>query len=87
VNRNVVPSDPRPPLVTSGLRIGTAALATRGFHEADFEAVADVIVEALAAPADLKTRAVLRDRVTALAGKYPLYSFTDDESPIHTVAD
>jgi glycine hydroxymethyltransferase len=87
VNRNAVPFDPRPPLVTSGLRIGTAALATRGFREADFAAVADVLVEALAAPVDPETRAVLRDRVTALAGKYPLYPFAEDESPIHTVAD
>jgi glycine hydroxymethyltransferase len=87
VNRNAVPFDSRPPLVTSGLRVGTAALATRGFHAADFEAVADILVEALAAPADLKTRAVLRDRVAVLARKYPLYAFADDESPISTLAD
>ncbi len=87
VNRNAVPFDPRPPLVTSGLRIGTAALATRGFREADFKAVADILVEALAAPADVKAQALLRDRVAALAGKYPLYSFADDEAPISTLAD
>ena len=48
VNRNAVPFDPRPPMVTSGLRIGTAALATRGFDEAAFTEVADIIATALA---------------------------------------
>ena len=50
VNRNAVPNDPRPPMVTSGLRIGTPALATRGFTAEDFTEVADVIAEALKAP-------------------------------------
>ena len=53
VNRNAVPFDPRPPMVTSGLRIGTPALAARGFGDDDFAAVADLIAEALiAAPSD-----------------------------------
>ena len=51
VNRNAVPFDPRPPMVTSGLRIGTPALATRGFGEAAFAEVADIIAEALIADA------------------------------------
>ncbi|MFI7493118.1 serine hydroxymethyltransferase [Kocuria sp. M4R2S49] len=72
VNRNAVPFDPRPPMVSSGLRIGTPALATRGFGAAEFTEVADIIAEALiAAPeADLSA---LRDRVTALAERFPLY--------------
>ena len=70
VNRNAVPNDPRPPMVTSGLRIGTPALATRGFGEADFTEVADVIALALLPDADL---AALRDRVEVLAAKHPLY--------------
>ncbi|GAA2299304.1 serine hydroxymethyltransferase [Nonomuraea roseoviolacea subsp. roseoviolacea] len=70
VNRNAVPFDPRPPMVTSGLRIGTPALATRGFGAADFTEVADVIVGALTPGADLDH---LRGRVEALAGKHPLY--------------
>ena len=49
VNRNAVPNDPRPPMVTSGLRIGTPALATRGFGDAEFTEVADIIATALAA--------------------------------------
>ena len=50
VNRNAVPFDPRPPMVTSGLRIGTPALATRGFTDRDFVEVADIIATALIAP-------------------------------------
>ncbi|RCV51492.1 serine hydroxymethyltransferase [Marinitenerispora sediminis] len=70
VNRNAVPNDPRPPMVTSGLRIGTPALATRGFDEADFTEVADIIAAALQPEHDA---AALRDRVAALARKHPLY--------------
>jgi len=78
VNRNAVPFDPRPPMVTSGLRIGTPALATRGFGEEAFVEVADVIAETLIAGtadggADEATLAALRDRVTALADAHPLY--------------
>ncbi|GGN14764.1 serine hydroxymethyltransferase [Lentzea pudingi] len=71
VNRNAVPNDPRPPMVTSGLRIGTPALATRGFGEADFTEVADVIAEALKPNAAIDE---LRARVEVLAAKHPLYS-------------
>ncbi|NKX54109.1 serine hydroxymethyltransferase [Arthrobacter mobilis] len=72
VNRNAVPFDPRPPMVTSGLRIGTPALATRGFGEEAFAEVADVIAEALTAgpEADLSG---LKARVEALAAAHPLY--------------
>ncbi|WTL50637.1 serine hydroxymethyltransferase [Streptomyces sp. NBC_01497] len=70
VNRNAVPNDPRPPMVTSGLRIGTPALATRGFTTEDFTEVADVIAEALKPSFD---GAALGARVAALAAKHPLY--------------
>ncbi|SIO86710.1 serine hydroxymethyltransferase [Nocardiopsis sp. JB363] len=70
VNRNAVPNDPRPPMVTSGLRVGTPALATRGFDEDDFREVADVIAETLKPERDI---AALRARVDALAAKRPLY--------------
>jgi glycine hydroxymethyltransferase len=72
VNRNAVPFDPRPPMVTSGLRIGTPALATRGFGEAAFREVADIIAEALTADADADLTK-LRDRVQSLAAAHPLY--------------
>lgn len=70
VNRNAVPNDPRPPMVTSGLRIGTPALATRGFGADEFAEVADVIAEALKPGADV---AGLRKRSAALAEQFPLY--------------
>ncbi|MEW2524443.1 serine hydroxymethyltransferase [Streptomyces sp. NPDC047071] len=70
VNRNAVPNDPRPPMVTSGLRIGTPALATRGFQAEDFREVADIIAEALKPGFDAES---LRGRVSALAAKHPLY--------------
>ncbi|WP_151771139.1 serine hydroxymethyltransferase [Streptomyces abyssomicinicus] len=75
VNRNAVPNDPRPPMVTSGLRVGTPALATRGFGAEDFAEVADVIAEALKAPSPFPadTAAALKARVEALAAKHPLY--------------
>ncbi len=71
VNRNAVPNDPRPPRVTSGLRIGTPALATRGFGADEFREVADVIALALTDGADLEA---LRRRTAALADAKPLYA-------------
>jgi glycine hydroxymethyltransferase len=70
VNRNAVPWDPRPPMVTSGLRIGTPALATRGFGAPQFEEVAEIIATALKPGADI---AALRTRVDRLAADFPLY--------------
>jgi glycine hydroxymethyltransferase len=73
VNRNAVPFDPRPPMVTSGLRIGTPALATRGFDEAAFEEVADIVALALLPGYDDAVEQSLRARVSALAAAFPLY--------------
>jgi glycine hydroxymethyltransferase len=73
VNRNAVPWDPRPPAVSSGLRIGTSALATRGLQEDDFGEVADIIARALSAGFE-DVRDELGERVTAVADRYPLYS-------------
>jgi glycine hydroxymethyltransferase len=73
VNRNAVPFDPRPPMVSSGLRIGTPALATRGFDDDDFREVADIIATALLPDFDDTIAAGLRQRVSALAAKHPLY--------------
>ncbi|MGW5704977.1 serine hydroxymethyltransferase [Amycolatopsis japonica] len=74
VNRNAVPFDPRPPMVTSGLRIGTPALATRGFGAEDFAEVADIIAEALRPDFDEDLRQSLASRVELLAKKHPLYA-------------
>ena len=73
VNRNAVPFDPRPPMVSSGLRIGTPALATRGFDAGAFEEVADIIAATISGTPDTDELAALRDRVETLAAKYPLY--------------
>lgn len=76
VNRNAVPFDPRPPAVTSGLRIGTPALATRGFGEAEFREVADIIASVLvdgAAGESTVDVAKYRARVAKLTEAFPLY--------------
>jgi glycine hydroxymethyltransferase len=88
VNRNAVPNDPRPPMVTSGLRIGTPALATRGFTAEDFAEVADVIAETLKAPspfgeADVEGAEGPRDRA---GGEVPAVSraVAPSGTPAHT---
>ncbi len=74
VNRNAVPFDPRPPAVSSGLRIGTPALATRGFQVDDFVECGKIIAATLQ-PGDFETRrAELTERTQALAERYPLYA-------------
>ena len=70
VNRNAVPFDPRPPMVTSGLRIGTPALSTRGFGDVEFTEVADIIAEALKPGADVSA---LKARVKVLTDNFTLY--------------
>ncbi len=72
VNRNAVPNDPRPPMVTSGLRIGTPALATRGFGDEQFAEVADIIAAALR-DGDNADIAALSARVDKLSQEFPLY--------------
>ena len=76
INRNTVPFDPRPASVASGLRIGTSALATRGFGNKEYEEVADIIGTALAAGKDADVEA-LRARVDKLAEDFPLYPGLD----------
>jgi glycine hydroxymethyltransferase len=72
VNRNAVPFDPRPPMVTSGLRVGASALATRGLQVDDFHEVGRIIAAVLSE--DFETgKAELAERVTAIADRYPLY--------------
>jgi glycine hydroxymethyltransferase len=74
VNRNAVPFDPRPPAVSSGLRIGTPALATRGLQAEDFVEVGSMIAAALQPGEFDARRAELRSRVEAIADRYPLYT-------------
>jgi glycine hydroxymethyltransferase len=80
VNRNAVPFDPRPPAVSSGLRIGAAALATRGFGGEDFHEVGRIISAALT-PSFEARRAELAERTAALAERYPLYDHLANHVP------
>ena len=70
-NRNAVPFDPRPPMVTSGVRLGTPALATRGFGDSEFIEVADIVAGAFDPASDV---VALRERVAVLTDKFPLYA-------------
>ena len=72
-NRNTIPFEPLSPFVTSGIRLGSPALTTRGFKEADMREVADIIALVLHAPHDAGKREEARERVAALCRKYPLY--------------
>ena len=73
VNKNAVPFDPRPPFVTSGIRIGTPAVTTRGMREAEMEQVADLIHRALQHLGDDRALVRLRDEVRALCERFPIY--------------
>ena len=72
-NRNTIPFEPRSPFVTSGIRLGSPALTTRGFKEEDMREVARIIAYVLDAPTDESRREEARSRVAALCAKYPLY--------------
>jgi glycine hydroxymethyltransferase len=72
VNRNAVPFDPRPPMVTSGLRVGTSALATRGLQAEDFREVGRIIATTLTPEFEAR-KGELADRAAAIAERYPLY--------------
>ena len=73
-NKNTVPFDPESPFVTSGLRLGTAALTTRGFDTAAFAEVADVIADRLLNPNDDAVQARCKERVLTLCSRFPLYA-------------
>jgi glycine hydroxymethyltransferase len=73
VNKNGVPFDDKSPLITSGIRIGTPALSTRGMRETEMELVGDLINEVLANISSMSVRASVAARVTALCDRFPLY--------------
>jgi glycine hydroxymethyltransferase len=73
VNRNAIPFDPRPPMVTSGLRVGTSALATRGVQHDEYTEIGRIIARALQ-PGFEDARDDLAERVTAIADRHPLYA-------------
>ncbi|MBW8875901.1 MAG: serine hydroxymethyltransferase [Acidobacteria bacterium] len=73
VNKNTIPYDPNPPLVASGVRIGTPALTTRGMREPEMDQVGDFIAEVLRAPDDAAVHEGVRAKVRALCERFPLY--------------
>ncbi|MGB4766347.1 MAG: serine hydroxymethyltransferase [Rugosibacter sp.] len=73
VNKNAIPNDPQKPFVTSGIRLGTPAMTTRGFKEIQAEQVANLIADVLDAPADEAVLARVRNEVAALCKSYPVY--------------
>jgi glycine hydroxymethyltransferase len=74
VNKNSVPNDPRPPMVTSGIRVGTPAATTRGFKEAEVVQVADWIADILDAEGSEAAVEKVRTEVTALCRRFPVYA-------------
>ena len=73
VNKNVIPFDRNPPLVASGVRIGTSAVTTRGMREPEMELIGEFITRALRTPEDDRALATIRAEVEALCRKFPLY--------------
>jgi glycine hydroxymethyltransferase len=73
VNKNAIPNDPEKPFVTSGIRLGSPAMTTRGFGKAEAEQVANLIVDVLEAPNDEANLARVREKVGALCARFPVY--------------
>jgi len=73
VNKNAIPNDPEKPFVTSGVRLGSPAMTTRGFKEAEVELTANLIADVLDNPSDEANLASIRERVNALTARFPVY--------------
>jgi glycine hydroxymethyltransferase len=74
INKNLIPFDTKSPNVTSGIRVGTPAVTTRGMKEAEMELIADFIDTVLQKPADVALQANMRDKVKTLCKRFPFYS-------------
>jgi glycine hydroxymethyltransferase len=73
VNKNAIPFDQNPPMVASGIRIGTPAVTTRGMRESEMDVIADLFTRALQTPEDEAALAMVRAEVEGLCRKFPLY--------------
>src|SRR5687767_15563657 len=74
VNKNAIPFDQNPPMVASGVRIGTPAMTTRGMGEREMDLIAEYIARVLAAPDDERTQAAVKSEVERLCRRFPLYA-------------
>jgi len=72
-NKNAIPNDPEKPMVTSGVRLGSPAMTTRGFGVAESRQVANLIADVLEAPADEANLNRVREKVAELTGRFPVY--------------
>jgi len=73
INKNAIPNDPEKPMVTSGVRVGTPAMTTRGFKEDEARATAHLVADVLDHPRDEANLAAVRAKVAALTQKFPVY--------------
>jgi glycine hydroxymethyltransferase len=73
INKNAIPNDPEKPMVTSGVRIGTPAMTTRGFKEEEARATAHLIADVLDNPRDAANTDAVRAKVNALTARFPVY--------------
>ena len=73
INKNAIPKDPEKPMVTSGIRLGSPAMTTRGFREAESEQVANLIADVLDAPHDAAVLTRVRNAVGELTARFPVY--------------
>jgi glycine hydroxymethyltransferase len=86
VNKNAIPNDPQKPFVTSGIRIGSPAMTTRGFKELEAEALSHLIADALEAPADEANLKRIAGEVKTLCSKFPVYGGSAVRRPLATAA-
>ena len=73
-NKNMIPFDPQKPMVTSGVRIGTPAVTTRGMREAEMVTIGDLVARVLANPGDVGTLDAVREEAADLCRRFPLYT-------------
>jgi glycine hydroxymethyltransferase len=73
VNKNAIPFDQNPPMVASGIRIGTPAVTTRGMREPEMDRIAEYVARVLAAPEDAAVLSMVKAEVEQLCSKFPLY--------------
>jgi glycine hydroxymethyltransferase len=74
INKNAIPNDPEKPTVTSGLRVGAAAMTTRGFGEAEAKIVAHLTADVLDAPTDVRILAAVAEKAQLLCDAFPVYA-------------